>query len=130
MEFKRYNQYNSSSAIRSDKPHVLIYLKNNTLTFNAAATEFLELYEGKKIEFLQSTKEERDWFITLNSPEGFSLKKRHAGGFQISSRPLVFAILQSLQFNNTTAKSLRIPIADGMDPQAEAYALLTSAIKE
>ena len=129
MKFKRYNQYNSSSAIRSDKPHMLISLKNSAFTFNASAINLLELKEGKKIEFLQSSAEERDWFIALNSPEGFVLKKRKAGGFIFSSKPLVLAIIESLQLNDTIAKSVKIPIADGMDPEAEAYALLTSTIK-
>lgn len=86
MKFNRFNRHNTQSRVRSENPQIYLRTKNGNIYFNSAAIKKFELKEGKKIEFLQSSDEPKDWFIVFDTPQGFMLNKRSAGGVTFSSK--------------------------------------------
>ncbi len=126
MKFKIYNRINSSRRVVSGRPHVRINFKNGALLFNSAAITLLGLRENMLIEFLQSSEDQTEWYVALNRPEGFVLRKRTSGGLIFSSKSLCYSLISSLSLPDK--KSILIPLASEMDPDANAYAILTSQI--
>ena len=127
MQFIHHNKYNSAKRIISDKPHINFIVKTGVIYFNNAAEQILDLKKGTRIEFLQSESDPREWYLAKGTPEGFELKQRHAGGVMISSRAIVQLLARSL--NLIDRVNIKIPLAKEMDPVANAYALITSAIQ-
>lgn len=129
MKFKHYNELNSKKRLSNGRPYISICPASGVVRFFPAAVSGLKLEEGTKVEFLQSEIENKDWYIRVNSPEGFQLKKSpRSSALQIRSTFLAKSINESLLCHTVSPKffSIKIPVATEMDPDANAYAILTS----
>lgn len=131
MKFKHYNELNSKKRVSNGRPLISICPASGVVRFFPATVSVLKLEEGKKIEFLQSEVEDKDWYIRVNSPEGFQLKKsRRSSALQIHSTFLAKSIYMSLTSQQVPPKgfSFKILVATEMDPDANAYAILTTQV--
>ena len=129
MKFKHYNELNSKKRLSNGKPYISICPASGVVRFFPATVSVLKLEEGKKIEFLQSEVEEKDWYIRVNSPEGFQLKKsQRSSALQIQSTFLAKSIYKSILCQQAPPRflSFKMLVAKEMDPDANAYAILTS----
>lgn len=129
MKFKHYNELNSKKRLSNGKPYISIAPVSGVVRFDISAVTALNLKEDVKVEFLQSEVDSQDWYIRVNSPEGFQLKKsRNSSALQIHSTFLAKSINKSLLCHTVSPKfySIKIPVAIEMDPDANAYAVLTS----
>lgn len=126
MKFKTYNRINSSKRCFSETPHVRMHVKTGSFHFNAAAISLLGLTAGMRVEFLQSEDNPSDWYMATNRPKGFLIGK-HTSGHQIHSKFLCDELVSSLNIP-ADKKSILFPLASEIDPDANAYVILTSSL--
>jgi len=129
MKFKTYNRVNSSRRVVSGRPHLRLNFRSGALLFNSAAITLLGLKDNTLIEFLQSSEDQSEWYVALNRPEGFVLRKRASGGLVFSSKSLCYNLINSLNLPKDQ-KSVLLPLASEIDPDANAYAILTSQLQK
>jgi hypothetical protein len=129
MKFKHYNELNSKTRLSNGRPYISISTKSGVIRFDTSAISALKLKEGVKVEFLQSEVDGKDWYIRVNSPEGFSLRRSpNSSALQIQCIFLAKSINKSMssQAMSSSYLSVRIQVAAEMDPDANAYAMLTT----
>ena len=96
MKFKHYNELNSKKRLSNGRPYISICPASGVVRFFTAAVSGLKLEEGTKVEFLQSEIENKDWYIRVNSPEGFQLKNlQEARHFKSGALSLQRALMEA-----------------------------------
>ena len=124
--FKIYNPVTApSNAGRITTPSVR-FAKNGVVSFNKTSIQLLDLNEGDCIEFGQSERHAKDWFVR-KSQSGYKLRKLDSGQFIANCSAVCAAFKLSLGKN--VKESVAAPLSPEMDKTFKGFGLLTAAIK-
>lgn len=126
MKLKRFNQTTACRRLVTKEPTLSFCLKTGQVRFNASSVAMFGLTEKNRIEFLQSETDPEDWFISFEADAGFPIRLSNRRQCYIVNKSTAYALAKSIGVDTLR---FRMPIATEMDPDADAFALITRAAK-
>lgn len=124
--FKIYNPQTAPSSVGRVTTPAIRFAKNGVVTINKTACQQLNLSEGDCIEFGQSERHAKDWFVR-KSEQGYKLRKIDTGTLVANCSAVCAALKLSL--GKSVKDSISISVAPEMDKSFKGFGLLTAAVQ-
>lgn len=80
-------EFNTSQSKKADGNYLSFYKKTGQILFSSSLTKSLKLYNGRKISFFKDKDSEKDFYLKLDTLNGFTIKANAKGSMRISSLP-------------------------------------------
>lgn len=81
-------EFNISQSKKVDNNYLSFYKKTGQILFSSSLTKSLKLYDGRKISFFKDKDSEKDFYLKLDTPNGFTIKA-NIKSMRISSLPFI-----------------------------------------
>lgn len=119
-------EFDASQNKKVDGNYLSFYLKTGQILFSSSLVKNLKLYNGRKISFFKDKNSEKDFYLKLDTSNGFVIKTNKKGSMRISSLSFIKYFYEEfknlIQNKNSFRVKVSIEIHDGY------YALITRQI--
>ena len=79
-------EFNISQSKKVDNNYLSFYKKTGQILFSSSLIKSLKLYDGRKISFFKDKDSEKDFYLKLDTSNGFTIKA-NIKSMRISSLP-------------------------------------------